>query len=647
MARNASLRRCVMPEIGAGFEQVKFRAVLATKLTGNKKHLFPAQTVTRKDRAVPVDPVECKQPRILSALFWIGSAVVVFLVMCAVEAALVVNVILCRPKLGTVSITSKPEGATVKWHSQPIGKTPLVREAGQILLKSEPVGLSFEIVDPEQKVTSGKTPIMVDNLPIRKYTVRIKRPGWRDYIQEVDLQPNPIVTIDHAFQAVNVTLKSDPAGATIMMGQSELGKTPLTVALPMERIELVSRFGTLEPVMREVIPDPNGSTMVEFKHNYGLLSVRSNRQDSEIIFDGLPLGKAPIEDFLLPGQHQVIARAPNAPDQTRVADIQASQRANLAVNFNTPLQSPVVPKPTPRPTPHNVPRFRNIDQYNQAKAEAHRRLGQQFGTSKKKLESDKDYYDNQIDDSEGAIKDEWKTKRKEAEQRLDQLSRPTWAVHAGIPRSFHFHGTLALASPGPALSSLWKQNIVATVFWVGELPRENDPGNLQSAWDQDWIHTTKTQNPFYVALPYNDVQNGHTKPEAKCIIPWFTTAFVRDGKSVLKDRWVAIRKGHLVCYAQWEDVGPFCADHWQYVFGSERPRPNKNRDAGIDVSPAVRDFLGMTGMDSCDWRFVSDQEIPPGPWKVFVSPEPALPRILEGPDNEFLLPLMNLPTDRK
>ena len=574
-----------MPEIGAGFEQVKFRAVLATKLTGNEKHLFPDQTVTRKDRAVPVDPVECKQPRILSALFWIGSAVVVFLVMCAVEAALVVNVILCRPKLGTVSITSKPEGATVKWHGQPIGKTPLVREAGQILLKSEPVGLSFEIVDPEQKVTSGKTPIMVDNLPIRKYTVRIKRPGWRDYIQEVDLQPNPIVTIDHAFQAVNVTLESDPAGATIMMGQSELGKTPLTVALPMERIELVSRFGTLEPVMREVIPDPNGSTMVEFKHNYGLLSVRSNRQDSEIIFDGLPLGKAPIEDFLLPGQHQVIARAPNAPDQTRVADIQASQRANLAVNFNTPLQSPVVPKPTPRPTPHNVPRFRNIDQYNQAKAEAHRRLEQQFGTSKKKLESDKDYYDNQIDDSEGAIKDEWKTKRKEAEQRLDQLSRPTWAVHAGIPRSFHFHGTLALASPGPALSGLWKQNIVATVFWVGELPRENDPGNLQSAWDQDWIHTTKTQNPFYVALPYNDVQNGHTKPEAKCIIPWFTTAFVRDGKSVLKDRWVAIRKGHLVCYAQWEDVGPFCADHWQYVFGSERPRPNEKPGRGYRCQP--------------------------------------------------------------
>jgi hypothetical protein len=223
------------------------------------------------------------------------------------------------------------------------------------------------------------------------------------------------------------------------------------------------------------------------------------------------------------------------------------------------------------------------------------------------------------------------------------VSQPTWTVHAGIPRSFHFHSSLALASPGPALSGLWKQNIVATVFWVGEPSRESDPGNLQSAWDNDWIHTAKNQNPFYVALPYNDVQNGHTKPEARSIIPWFSAAFVRDGQSVLKDRWVAIRKGNLVCYAQWEDVGPCCVDHWQYVFGSERPRPNQNRDAGIDVSPAVRDFLGMSGMDFCDWRFASEDEIPPGPWRVSVSPEPALPRLLEGLGNGFLLPERSCP----
>jgi len=80
---------------------------------------------------------------------------------------------------------------------------------------------------------------------------------------------------------------------------------------------------------------------------------------------------------------------------------------------------------------------------------------------------------------------------------------------------------------------------------------------MRSAFDANWIRNAPHRNPFYVALPYNDVDNHHTKPEAVSIIPWFKQAFVRDGQSVCKDRWVAIRKGNRVAYAQWEDVGPF------------------------------------------------------------------------------------------
>jgi hypothetical protein len=179
----------------------------------------------------------------------------------------------------------------------------------------------------------------------------------------------------------------------------------------------------------------------------------------------------------------------------------------------------------------------------------------------------------------------------------------------------------------------WKYNIIATVFWVGEQAAQGNPvSNMESAWDPSWVTHfggednpdnrtsflpvafTPKQNPFYVALPYNDVDDHHTKPEAAKVIPWFNDSFVRDGQSVCKDRWVAIRHGKRICYAQWEDVGPFQIDHWQYVFGTERPRPNANHDAGIDVSPAVREYLGMSGMDACDWKFVNSYEVPNGPW---------------------------------
>lgn len=196
------------------------------------------------------------------------------------------------------------------------------------------------------------------------------------------------------------------------------------------------------------------------------------------------------------------------------------------------------------------------------------------------------------------------------------------------------------ASGGQPLAGAvdWKMNITTTVFWVGEQATDHNPvPNDKSAWDGGWLSSyggydnpapatranfipadfLPRQNPFYVALPYNDVANHHTKPEVAQVIPWFRSSFVRDGQSICKGEWVAIRHGHKVCYAQWEDVGPFATDDWQYVFGYQRPHPNPNRDAGLDVSPAVRDYLGLAGLDLCDWRFVNFDQIPAGPWAIY------------------------------
>jgi hypothetical protein len=189
----------------------------------------------------------------------------------------------------------------------------------------------------------------------------------------------------------------------------------------------------------------------------------------------------------------------------------------------------------------------------------------------------------------------------------------------------------------------WKQNIVTTTFWVGESAAQNNPvHNFSSSWDVSWWRTyggydnpdpsariadfksgdfraarfVPQLNPFYFALPYNDVTGGRHKPEASRVIPWFREAFTREGESVLKDRWICIKNRRLnrECYAQWGDCGPFRTDHHEYVFGNERPKPNLNKGAGLDVSPAVRDYLGIAGTDVVDWRFVEWREVPPGPW---------------------------------
>lgn len=181
----------------------------------------------------------------------------------------------------------------------------------------------------------------------------------------------------------------------------------------------------------------------------------------------------------------------------------------------------------------------------------------------------------------------------------------------------------------------WKKEIVTTVFWIGEKPSANNPvPNRSSSWDAAWtknyggfddpekshrrdfipVKFTPRQNPFYCALPYNDKASSGHRPEAPRVVPWFKEAYQGPGVSTCKDRWIAIRKGNKVAYAQWEDAGPFRTDNWQYVFGNERPKPNLNKGAGLDVSPAVRDYLGLDETDVTDWKFVDFSEVPHGPW---------------------------------
>jgi hypothetical protein len=204
------------------------------------------------------------------------------------------------------------------------------------------------------------------------------------------------------------------------------------------------------------------------------------------------------------------------------------------------------------------------------------------------------------------------------------------------PISYTPSNSSTVASPGKNREHFpWRNDIVTTVFWIGENPTANNPvPNHASSWDAAWaksyggfddpsracrrdyipVNFTPRQNPFYCALPYNDKASAGHRAEAPRVVPWFKEAYQGPAVSVCKDRWIAIRKGNRTVYAQWEDAGPFRTDHWQYVFGNERPKPNLNRGAGLDVSPAVRDYLGLQETDVTDWKFVDFSEVPPGPW---------------------------------
>lgn len=179
----------------------------------------------------------------------------------------------------------------------------------------------------------------------------------------------------------------------------------------------------------------------------------------------------------------------------------------------------------------------------------------------------------------------------------------------------------------------WKTGIITTMFWIGEGGSNiSSTDNKASSWDEKWISTNRgtdnpndrngyataghasTVNPFYVALPFNDLAFPDKAHE------WVPRSWHRppqDGKQVsaCKDRWVWIKNAQgRSCFAQWEDVGPLRYDHAEYVFGDERP--DTYTRAGLDVSPAVAQYLGIDGNSRAitSWRFVDDEDVPPGAW---------------------------------
>lgn len=195
-------------------------------------------------------------------------------------------------------------------------------------------------------------------------------------------------------------------------------------------------------------------------------------------------------------------------------------------------------------------------------------------------------------------------------------------------------------------------NITATVFWIGEPKGSGSTeNNALSAWDDAWLshyggfddyrrvrsaadgyfpHGFRPrENPFYVDLPYDDFRDdGKPRADRLAVVPWASSssarlaAFSRRRRpfSLLKNRWLKLMHHGRICYAQWEDSGPYVYDDANYVFGSHdaRPRSRRARSAGLDVSPAVRDCLRFNGLNNdentVDWQFVDDQDVPRGPW---------------------------------
>ncbi|MET3811727.1 hypothetical protein [Arthrobacter sp. UYEF3] len=148
---------------------------------------------------------------------------------------------------------------------------------------------------------------------------------------------------------------------------------------------------------------------------------------------------------------------------------------------------------------------------------------------------------------------------------------------------------------------------------------------------------TPKENPFYLDLPYDDVNDSAAFQQRCAVIPWAGADNATTGVnhcadssySYMKNRWVQLTGPNgNVCYGQIEDAGPSSGTKYHdagYVFGSGNLRPantdfstDATQGAGMDVSPALNGCLGFAELngssDRVSWAFVDRAKVPDGPW---------------------------------
>jgi hypothetical protein len=123
-------------------------------------------------------------------------------------------------------------------------------QSATLRLATRPAGAHFAIYPgPVESKTapatsplrSGTAPESVADLPPGRYTIFLHNPGWTDVRAEIAVQPGDTVPVEYTFPHGSAVITSTPDGVEIFAGEILLGRTPLTVDLPLGRQELVAR----------------------------------------------------------------------------------------------------------------------------------------------------------------------------------------------------------------------------------------------------------------------------------------------------------------------------------------------------------------------------------------------------------------------
>ncbi|GEM_PF-467584 len=276
---------------------------------------------------------------------------------------------------GIIIVRSVPEGATVYLDGRDVGVTPIqVPKAGagqhtirvkatlyydhleqvdvqadaiiQVMAKLAPSFGSLNIIsDPDGAVVSlngqmkGRTPLKINELASGEYEITISKDLYHTYFEKFiitdgsDNKRN--IRLQPAFG--RMSLKSEPAGASVSLDSRKRGVTPLDInELSSGSYTLRIEMDLYTPYESEITIE-DGKTFTQtcsLNPCFGTLNIDGSPIGADIIINGAAVGTIPLKLFKVPaGLAEIKVRAASYHPKTQFQQVNVGDLLNLDIQL--------------------------------------------------------------------------------------------------------------------------------------------------------------------------------------------------------------------------------------------------------------------------------------------------------------------------
>lgn len=225
--------------------------------------------------------------------------------------------------LGSLTVTSNLDGTTVDATRQGPGEPS---------------------TNANRAAPAGAKEQSLNELPPGRYLVVARAPRFADLKEEVYVEAGHAAKVDFHFKGGSLRIESDPAGAMVRLGESALGKTPLTVpVLPVGDCTLSLEYPSWPAVRYTATILEETETKASVRLPHGRLVVESTPSGATVTLAGRNVGVTPLTLATVPvGERKLLWQLKDFPAMETTVSIKDNNetRANVVMGTGFPILDP-------------------------------------------------------------------------------------------------------------------------------------------------------------------------------------------------------------------------------------------------------------------------------------------------------------------